>query len=62
MEQTPTEKQRCPDCGERAGVEILYGLPSPEAMEAEARGELALGGCMMPWRPRRPPEGRATPG
>lgn len=51
METTsPTEKkQRCPDCGERAGVRPMYGMPTPEAMEAAARGEIALGGCIIPW-------------
>lgn len=53
METTsPTEKkQRCPDCGERAGVPLVFGLPSSEAMDAEARGEIALGGCIIPWEP-----------
>jgi pyruvate/2-oxoacid:ferredoxin oxidoreductase beta subunit len=51
VKQTPSEKQRCPDCGEFAGVEILFGMPSREAMEAAARGEIALGGCIIPWKP-----------
>ena len=53
METTsPTEKkQRCPDCGEREGVELLFGMPSSEAMEAAERGEIALGGCLIPWEP-----------
>ena len=26
-------------------------VPSSEAMDAEARGEIALGGCIIPWEP-----------
>jgi hypothetical protein len=36
----------CPRCG-RPGVPILYGLPSPEMAEADERGEIALGGCVI---------------
>lgn len=38
---------RCPQCGERTGVPILYGLPTPGAFDAAARGEIALGGCVI---------------
>ena len=40
-------KKRCPKCGAVAGVRIVYGLPTSEACEAEERGEIALGGCMV---------------
>ena len=30
-----------------AGVPIVYGLPGREAFEAEQRGELVLGGCVI---------------
>lgn len=40
-----TEATTCPTCG-RQGVEILYGDPSPDAIEAEERGELVIGGCL----------------
>jgi hypothetical protein len=30
-----------------AGVRIVYGLPSSEAFEAEERGEIVLGGCLI---------------
>lgn len=48
---TQTLKLRCPDCGQLRCVEILFGMPSEEAMAAAARGEIALGGCCMPWEP-----------
>ena len=37
----------CPDCG-LAGLPLLFGSPVPEAVEAAASGELALGGCLRP--------------
>ena len=39
-----TDGRRCPNCGAQA-LPILYGLPSPEAIEAQEHGELSLGGC-----------------
>ena len=47
----PTEMFRndgrqCPKCGAQA-LPILYGLPSPEAIEAQECGELSLGGCVV---------------
>ncbi len=39
-----TDGRICPHCGGQA-LPILYGLPSPEAIEAQERGELSLGGC-----------------
>lgn len=36
---------RCPRCGERAAVRILYGMPTPDAVEAAERGELVIAGC-----------------
>lgn len=49
---------RCPRCGERDPLPIVYGLPSPPLFEAAERGEVALGGCVLPfaspsWRCRR---------
>ena len=40
-------KRRCPKCGAVAGVPIVYGLPGRAAFEAEQRGELVLGGCVI---------------
>ncbi|MBK1725059.1 hypothetical protein CKO23_23185 [Thiocystis violacea] len=36
---------RCPDCGHKTGVAILYGYPTQEAQEAAERQEVVLGGC-----------------
>jgi hypothetical protein len=41
---------RCPQCG-GAGVPIVFGLPTPEARQAAADGELTLHGCLMPGDP-----------
>lgn len=41
---TPT---RCPSCGGNSVVPIVYGYPSHETMEAAARGEFVLGGCIV---------------
>ena len=49
MAATPAPP-RCPRCG-RPGVPIVYGLPGPELMEAAERGEVALGGCVIPDAP-----------
>ena len=39
---------RCPSCGEEiTPVEIVYGYPTAEAMEAARRRELQLGGCIV---------------
>jgi hypothetical protein len=41
-------KQRaCPECGSVENVRIVYGMPGPELFEAEERGEIALGGCVI---------------
>jgi len=40
-------KYVCPRCRQKAGVEILYGYPAPEAVEAAERGEVVLGGCCI---------------
>jgi hypothetical protein len=39
---------RCPDCpGSPVAVPLVIGLPSPDAFDAAARGELVLGGCVL---------------
>jgi len=44
--------KNCPRCGSSTFVEILYGRPIPEAMDAVDRGEITLGGCfIMPDQP-----------
>ena len=37
----------CPRCGSFGALEIVYGLPTGEAVEAAERGEIALGGCVI---------------
>lgn len=35
---------KCPNCNEEM-VDILYGLPSPEAFEKKEKKQLYFGGC-----------------
>lgn len=42
-----TRKYISPACGEKAGANIEYGMPSYAAFEASERGEIALGGCVI---------------
>ncbi|WP_117208093.1 hypothetical protein [Allorhizocola rhizosphaerae] len=37
----------CPTCGS-IGTPVLFGLPAPSALEAEAEGLLILPGCIEP--------------
>jgi len=37
-------KQQCPQCGERAGVPILYGMATPETFDDP---DIAIGGCIV---------------
>ena len=43
MFDDPTEIS-CPTCETPNPIEILYGLPSPEMVDAEAMGTISLGG------------------
>ena len=38
---------RCPNCKQKTGVNIIYGLPDEELWEQSQRKEVALGGCMQ---------------
>lgn len=38
---------RCPNCRSRTGVPVQYGLPTLQAADAAARGEVVLGGCVL---------------
>ncbi len=38
---------KCPNCSKKAGVPVLYGLPTRGSAEAAERGELVLGGCVL---------------
>jgi hypothetical protein len=44
----PFIRVKCPACKQRTGVEIIYGYPSAELGEASNRGDVALGGCVLP--------------
>ena len=44
---TKTSLPPCPSCGSTDAVEIAYGYPSHEMWEAEQRGEIVLGGCVI---------------
>ncbi len=41
-----TKNPPCPQCAGEA-VLILYGFPTPSDGEAEKRGEIHLGGCVV---------------
>jgi predicted RNA-binding Zn-ribbon protein involved in translation (DUF1610 family) len=38
---------RCPECGQKTGVDIIYGLPTEDDHAAADRREIALGGCII---------------
>lgn len=40
--------EQCPYCGSAAVIRIVYGLPLAALEEAARRGELAIGGCLVP--------------
>ena len=42
-----TRKYICPECKQKAGVNIVYGYPSVELSEKVERGEIAMGGCCV---------------
>jgi hypothetical protein len=44
---TTPNARPCPRCGSTDAVRVLYGYPSSEMAEAERRGEVVLGGCMI---------------
>ena len=39
------KRHKCPNCGETAAVEILWGYPAREVWPLVEAGELILGGC-----------------
>ena len=45
----PVERSRptCPECGKGDPLRIAYGYPGFDMFEAEQRGELLLGGCVI---------------
>lgn len=39
--------KKCPKCGSKNSVRIIYGLPSYELMEEARQGKVQLGGCIV---------------
>lgn len=37
----------CPYCKSKNVIPVVYGYPGPKMMEASARGEIKLGGCVI---------------
>lgn len=37
----------CPECGSSEVIPIVYGMPGPDLIEAEHRGEVVIGGCAI---------------
>lgn len=42
----PKEIPNCPNCGSNM-IEIIYGMPDPEAVKMVKKGKLFLGGCYI---------------
>jgi hypothetical protein len=42
---------QCPKCGAATVRPIMFGYPTAEAEGAVARGEIVLGGCVIPEEP-----------
>ena len=47
INMTTSRKYICPSCKAKEGVNIIYGMPSPELFEMAERNEVVLGGCVM---------------
>jgi predicted RNA-binding Zn-ribbon protein involved in translation (DUF1610 family) len=41
-----SHKYICPECKEKAGVDIVYGYPTDETFKSAHEGKLVLGGCV----------------
>lgn len=44
---TKGKKFKCPTCKKKAAVQILYGYPSTETLQAWHNKEIELGGCIV---------------
>ena len=44
---TETPLPPCPRCGSTDAIRIAYGYPGLDMAEAEERGEIRLGGCVI---------------
>ena len=42
-----SKKFQCPKCNKKIAVQILYGYPSPETLQAWHNKEIELGGCIV---------------
>ena len=42
-----SKKRRCPKCGSKKVIHIVYGFPSPEAQKKAEQGKIELGGCVV---------------
>lgn len=42
-----SQKTICPKCGSGTVLPIIYGYPDGEAVEAELKAEIKLGGCVI---------------
>lgn len=49
----PVPPPPCPACGSAHVLRLAYGMPSFETAERAARGEIALGGCLIDERVRK---------
>jgi hypothetical protein len=52
MDQVPVnfskrKPAKCPGCGARKVVRILYGFPADDAFDAAEKGKLVIGGCVV---------------
>jgi len=43
----PRGPRRCPSCGARDVLKLVFGYPSPGLLEDAKGGEVALGGCVI---------------
>ena len=40
-----TKTYKCPRCGSKKAIEIIYGMPTGEAFKMSEEGKLVIGGC-----------------
>jgi hypothetical protein len=50
----------CPSCRADRVVRVTYGLPTEKTRERAARGEVVLGGCVVPADPEWAPVSRVV--
>ena len=47
VEKRLRKGSRCPSCANGRLLPIVYGLPLPESLVRDQRGEVILGGCIV---------------